>query len=102
MTAADEYQRVISVFWGQDPPETPGLLAQALAADPGVRAAVEREACELAYRDASREVHREARWTHEQTMRGTSPDPLERLLVVEKILLDRADELTYRQEPADG
>ena len=49
-----------------------------------------------AYTDAADEVHREARWQQEQTLRRIPMDragAVERFLMVERILRDRADAL---------
>lgn len=39
--------------------------------------------------EAADEVHRESRWSLEMTMRGTPPDAVDRLLLVERVLRDR-------------
>ncbi|MBS45313.1 MAG: hypothetical protein CMH83_19515 [Nocardioides sp.] len=46
-----------------------------------------------ALREAADEVHTEAWWTHERTMRGAPPDPLDRLMVVERVIRDHADRI---------
>lgn len=43
--------------------------------------------------EAADEVHREARWIAEQTMRGQRPDPLERVTVLERIFRAQARRL---------
>lgn len=51
-------------------------------------------AVRLAYSDAANEVRREARWQQETYRGNGTPDSVDRLLMVERILRDRAENIT--------
>lgn len=96
MTAADEYQRVaarvmckaIHPTYLLGPCSTCRRATQALAADPGVRAAVEREA-------RAEELERAA----DEVLHEFDP-PIEACIWASEWLRNRA--AAYRQEPGDG